>query len=178
MSERGPDPIPMDGPDAESWSAFLEEAGAVADEYRDDGWDVIDVQPGDVTPVDVPDHERFGFSVLVPDSEYDAVESFVEDESIAFETSEVFYHTAGETVFVLAVELDETAETAVVIPLYYRRPRTRELVTTALENGELPVHVRRLSVDQWVTFAHDEPSLFVPDDGDANSDTSASDEAK
>lgn len=88
--ERGPEPISMDGPDAERWSAFLEEAETIADEYRDDGWDVTAVEPGDVIPVDVSDHERFGFSVLVPDSEYDAVESLVEDAETAFDTSEVF----------------------------------------------------------------------------------------
>lgn len=158
----GERPRSMDGPVASAWKDLLADAEAIAEEYRDRGWEVLTVEPGDVAPV--TKEERFGFSVLLPDSEYDAVEDLVDRDAAGFGEAEVYRRSVGNTVFALAVELDETTETAVVVPLYYVPAETEAVLETAAEEGELLVHLRPLSIENWVTFSHDDPSLFVPGD--------------
>lgn len=157
MSGRGG--VPVDGPGGDVWEDFLADATAIAEDYREGGWEVIECRPGDVTAIESTDHDRFGFSVLVPESEYEAVEDAFAD--CEFESVEVFSHAAGGIVFVLAVERDERREVAVTVPVFYRRPDARGIFEVAEQRGTLPVHVRSLSTDRWVTFSHDEPSLFA-----------------
>lgn len=150
------------GPLASFWTDLVADAEAIEAEYREDGWEVLSVEPGDVSPVDK--EERFGLSVLLPGSEYEAVEEVVEREGISFDEAEVYRRTVGEIVFVLVVERDPTSEVAVVVPLYYSPQWPGEIVETAVEEGVLEIHLRPLSVENWVTFSHDDPSLFVPED--------------
>lgn len=170
-----------DGPGnavGEFWTDLLDDAAAIAAEYREEGWEVRTVEPGDVTPIDDADHDRFGLSVLVPGSEYDALEELVERDGISFDAAEVYRRSVGGTAFAIAVERDEASEAAVVVPLYYSSGEASAVLETALERGELRIHLRPLSIENWVTFEHDEPALFVPEDGgpdDAPSDEAADD---
>lgn len=156
------------------WKELLEDAEAIAAEYREDGWDVETLRPGDISRV--RNDERVGLSVLVPDDEYETVETLVERERTSFDAAEVYRRAVGDVVFAIAVERDEATETAVVVPLYYRPREAGEVLEAALEEGQLRLHLRPPSVENWVTFGHDEPSLFVPDrvdwsdegEGDAN----------
>ncbi|WP_255169109.1 DUF7529 family protein [Natrononativus amylolyticus] len=149
-------------PGVKLWEDLLADTDAIAEEYREAGWEVVVVQPGDVSPVQKD--ERFGFSVLVPDSEYDTVEAIVEREDVTFDAAEIYHRPMGNTTFALAVELDTDSETAVLVPLAYGLQEMKPVFETALEEGELRIHVRPLSIDTWVSFAHDDPSLFVDEE--------------
>lgn len=149
-------------PAAKLWEELLADAETIAEEYRERGWEVLSVRPGDVSPAEKD--ERFGLSVLVPDSEYDAVEAVVEREDVSFDAAEIYHRPMGNTTFALAVELDTDSETAVLVPLAYSVQEMRSVFETALEEGELSIHVRPLSIENWVSFAHDDPSLFVDEE--------------
>ena len=143
----------------ELWAELLAEADAVAAEYREDGWEVVAVEPGAVSPAEKDD--RFGLSVLLQGSEYDAVEGLVDRDGVSFDETDVYRNAAGDVMYVLAIELDTDSETAVVVPMAYSVGSLGRVLETALEEGELGVHLRPLSIERWVTFTHDEPSLFV-----------------
>lgn len=164
-SSVGPEP-----PLEDVWDDLVDDARAIAVAYRDAGWEVLSVDVADVAPVADEDRDRFGLHVFVPGEEYEAVETLVERETSSFDAAEVYRRTIGGTVFAVAVERDEGNEVAVVVPLYYSSGEASEVLETALERGELRIHLRPLSIENWVTFEHDEPALFLPDESELSDD--------
>ena len=152
-------------PDEDDWAELLEDEAEIAAEYREHGWEVTTLRPEDVTPAE--GQGQVGFDVLVPDEEYETVESLLEEEGVTVDGAEVFSRVVDDTVYALAVELDEEDGTAVVIPMYYRPSAATDVVESALEDGELSLYVRPREGDRWVTFFHEDPSPFVPEDPDS-----------
>ncbi|ELY56647.1 DUF7529 family protein [Natronolimnohabitans innermongolicus] len=144
------------------WTTLLEDAAAIADEYRDSGWDVVVLEPEAVTPVE--DEARTGFDVRVSTAEYDLVADLIDDGPVTVTAADVYYRPPdaddGRRV-ALAVERDEETETAVFVPLAYDLEESRSLFETALLDEELLVHVLTDETDGWVSFSHDDPSLFL-----------------
>ena len=152
-----------DGTETDPWNELLEDARSLAENYREAGWEAIAVSPTDVQAVDRDGHA--GLEALVTDEEYDPVATAVDREEAAFDRAEVYRRQVGERTHVLSAEVDDATEVAVVVPLSYDLEDARGVLETALETGELMVHVRPPALeDGWVSFAHDEPSLFVDDD--------------
>ncbi|WP_081661560.1 DUF7529 family protein, partial [Halopiger djelfimassiliensis] len=153
------------------WTELLEDTAEIADEYRNAGWDAVVLEPSDVSPSERAD--RFGFDVRVSDAEYGLVETLVGGDDVTFGDAEVYYRPAdGEARrFALVVERDRETETAVCLPLTYSLEEFRPVFETALPAEELLVHVRSDrdaeadetddASDRWLTFSHDDPSLFL-----------------
>jgi hypothetical protein len=157
---QGPDETVMD-----FWDEVVDDMEATAAEYRDNGWDPIEVHPGDVTALP-PDHERFGLDVLVPDNEYETISEAVESDDASFDSFEVFRASTGGTVFlVVAVEDADTGQ-VVLVPAFYAVREATDTLTAARERGELPVHLRPLSVDEAVTFEPADPEPLFPEGGE------------
>ncbi|WP_254765984.1 DUF7529 family protein [Salinilacihabitans rarus] len=185
-------------PDAvlEFWEAFVDDVAATADAYRESGWDVLELHPGDVAPqpgpldrptlggdegdgdadagadadpAPDPDVDRLGFDVLVPDDEFDALESLL-DDGFAASSYETFRAERGGAAFVLVVERDEASERAVFVPLHYRPSDTERLRRLASQRGVVHAYVRPLSRRRVVTFSHEEPDSFFGDGEDAGDD--------
>lgn len=145
------------------WTTLLEDASAIAEEYRDNGWDVIVLEPDTVAPVDR--EERIGFDVRVSAEEYDLVERVIDGGEVTITAADVYYRPPEDEDgrrIALAVERDEETETAVFIPLTYDLSESRSVFETALLDGELLLHVTTDDEsDGWVSFSHDDPSLFL-----------------
>lgn len=141
----------------EHWDEFIGDMEATAAEFRAGGWAVLELHPGDVTALS---GEQWGFDVLVPDDEFEQLESWVETGS--FDDHDV-YRAAPDLVFVLVVLKDEDAERAICCPLYYERDAIEGLRELASREGRIYTHVRRLS-EEYVHVTHEEPELFFPDD--------------
>ncbi|MDQ2052356.1 hypothetical protein RBH26_17960 [Natronolimnohabitans sp. A-GB9] len=156
-------------PADDQWDELLEDATAIAEEYRDDGWDAVVLEPERVVPVD--DETRIGFDVRVSDDEYDLVAALIEDGDVTITAADVYYRPPENETdrrIALAVERDEETETAVFVPLTYDVEASRSVFETALEGGELLAHVIPESAgdgpENWLTFSHDDPSLFLEAD--------------
>lgn len=162
----------------EEWERVLEDAAATAAEYRDAGWETLELHPGDVTPLPPawepnPDPDgRVGFDVLVPDDEFERLEAAVEDAT--FDEYEAYTARAGDVVFAVVVTSAEEAGTAVFLPLYYSIPRAEALIPRALEAGVVEASVRPLSDERRVTLTQRDPSPLFPtadgsdEDGDGD----------
>ncbi len=171
-------------PDAvlEQWEAFVDDVEATADQYRDEGWSVLELHPGDVTPqpgshdrrfdgstgggegrderqTDESDLERVGFDVLVPDDEFENLEDLV-DAGFEVTRYELYRGDGDASAFALVVELDESTQQAVLVPLYYQPSDVATLSRLADERGELETHVRPLSRRRVIAFSHREPETF------------------
>lgn len=183
-ADRRPTAIP-------EWDDLLEDAGILAKNYREEGWDVVVLEPtsvvaraGDEDRADDAAEEgadpetprsdgRVGFEVTVSEPEYDLLASLVEGDA-TFGDAEVYYRPAegGVRRFTLVVERDQASETAVCVPLTYAIDDARPLLERALAAEDLQIHVlpgagrtrddeAADEPDGWVTFAHDDPSLFL-----------------
>jgi hypothetical protein len=139
------------------WEDVIDDMEATAAEYREAGWDVVELHPGDVT---VLDDEQHGFDVLVPDDEFEQLETVVADA--AFEDTKVFHAEDDGIAFVLTVVLDSDREIAVCCPLYYDLQDVNDLREQADRAGQLDAYVRTLSNDRSITISHGDPELFFP----------------
>lgn len=154
------------------WDDVLEDMEATAQEYRDAGWKVLAIHPGDVASPDGKRGGRWGIDVLVPDDEFEELEHLMEVEEFDFDESEVYRATASGLVLLVVAILDHDTEVAILFPAYYDVNQGRTMIERAVREGQLPTHLRPLDVDNVVTFTHDDPSLFTPpesadEDGDA-----------
>ncbi len=157
LARQGADPAVLD-----AWPAMQEDVDALAAEFRDRGWDVIEIHPGDVVSLAPGEHDRWGLDVLTPDDELEAVAAAVEEA--AFDELDVYRRVEGSYVFVLVVARDAPTERAILIPAYFRRDAAAPLRGYARERGEIHVHLRPLTRTPVITFSHDEPALFFPED--------------
>ncbi|ELY46591.1 DUF7529 family protein [Natronorubrum sulfidifaciens] len=147
------------------WTELLEDATTIAEEYRENGWDAIVLEPTAISPIERAD--RLGLDVVVSSEAYDLVEALVEDGDVTITAADVYYRPperdAHERI-ALVVERDDERETAIFVPLTYNLDDSRSVFETALAEEELLVYVTAATdaeADRWVSFSHEDPSLFL-----------------
>jgi len=149
-------------PDA-LWDDLLTDTRMLAEEHREDGWDAVVLEPTDISPVD--SEERVGLDVTVSADEYDVVAGLIDDRDVTITAADVYYRPLAEEEtdqrVALAVERDDDSETAIFVPLAYDITAVRSVFETALLEEQLLVHVLADPDDSWVSFSHDDPSLFL-----------------
>ncbi len=158
MSDRPPAETPTNVQAGEGWTDVIEDMEATAAEYRDRGWETLELHPGDSVLVD--SDRRTGLDVLLPGPEYEDLEALSAAHS--FTDVEVFRAASAGTVYVLAVERDPDAEVAAFVPAYYDLASSADTVDAIRESGRLRLFCRRLN-DDTVEFVHDDPEPFLPE---------------
>lgn len=146
----------------EVWDDVIEDMEATAETYREEGWEVLAIHPGDVASPDGEQGGRWGIDVLVPGDEFDELERLTEVESFSFDESEVYRATGPGLVLLVVAILDHDTEVAVIFPAYYDVDQARSMLNRATDAGEMRTHLRPLDLENVVTFTHDDPSLFMP----------------
>jgi hypothetical protein len=174
MNGRGPTgPGGADHPLAglvDRWEAVLDDMEATATDYRENGWTVVELHPGDVTPLppamggEALDDDRVGLDVLVPDNEFEEVETAAADAT--FDSYDAYRAQAGSVVFAVVAVEATASELAVLVPLYYRAADAKEMARRALDRGRLDLFVRPLADDRRVVFGQEEPELILPESTD------------
>lgn len=146
---------------APEWEELLADATAIAEEYLENGWDAVVLEPGDVGPIEGDD--QVGLRVAVSPDEYDRVAALVGSDDVSFGSADVYYRPAdgADRRFAIAVERDERSDTAVLVPLTYSISDARSVLERALHEEELLLHVRPGSATAGIVFSHDDPSLFL-----------------
>lgn len=142
------------------WETVVEEMEETAAQYRTAGWETVELHPGDVTVVPA-DHEQFGIVAVAPDDEFDELVARVDGRS--FDSYETFRGETEEMVFLLVVVESDDGDVAVFLPAYYERTPDGEGELRGHE-GELYTRVRNLQGDEVVTFSHEDPAPFFPDE--------------
>lgn len=155
-----------DSPFEGFWRDLLEDTAATATEYEAQGWDVCSLNPGDVTPR-YDSEKPFGLGVLVPNPQFDTVDELV--NSGTFDNVEVYKSAVGPVVFLLVVERDEEREIAILIPAYYNRMTDSEFVEAVEDKEEMRFQIRALGEAHEISFAHEDCSLFLPEDDEERS---------
>jgi hypothetical protein len=150
------------------WEAVTDDMEATAEEYREAGWDVLTLHPGDVTALpatyaDGTEGDEFGLDVLVPGDEFRELESLVAEA--AFDSYEAYRALQNDTVFLVVVMQAESAGQAVVFPVYYATSEADRMIELAREAGEMHTFVRPLSNDRRVEFTQRDPASLLPPSG-------------
>lgn len=140
------------------WQAVIEDMEATAEAYRDRGWTTLELHPGDAVLVD--SDTRLGLDVLLPGPEYEDLESMAENAE--FTDVDVFRAEGSGLLYLLVVEKDPDAETAVFVPAYYDPGSAQEKLDAIREDGELRLFCRRLN-DDYVEFVHADIEPFLPE---------------
>lgn len=148
------------------WEQVVADMSALAAEYRDAGWDAHELHPGDVSTVTDEDADRRGFDLLAPDNEFDPIADAVEDGG-EFGSATVYRTMTHGVLFLLVVLENEATDTAVLLPAYYSPADQQDVVEYLRGADAVDIHVRPLDERSILTFRPDDPSLFLPDDGEA-----------
>jgi hypothetical protein len=148
------------------WDAVVADMEATVEEYREDGWDVVEVFPGDVTTLSGqhPTVDRYGLDLVVPGELASELHDHVEAPDAGFDSTSVFRAVATGIVFLVVVVEDSDRGIAVIAPAFYDSDDevAGEMIERATREGEMHLHVRDLASEHVATFTHDDPSLFFP----------------
>lgn len=146
------------------WEQVIADMAVTAAEYREQGWAVLELHPGDVAALGPDRAAHWGLELLVPDDEFRDLERWVADGADRFDACEVLRGSAGGVVFLVVATLDVESDRAVLWPAYYDSARATEMLAAAEAAGELRTHVRPLRGEPVVTVTIDDPGLVFPPD--------------
>lgn len=152
------------------WQDVMDDLEATAEEYREAGWDVVELHPGDVTPLPAGEDpetgefldDRTGLDVLLPGDEFRAVEELAEE--LEFDRFDAYTARQGDVVFAVVVMQAADADQAVAFPLYYRLDDATATLRRVWEEGEMTTYLRPLDDSSRVVFTQADPDPFVPED--------------
>jgi len=157
------------------WESVIADMEATTTEYDDEGWDTVELHPGDVTPLWMDENGEFGLDVLVPDNEFEDLEELM-DGGVSFDAFEAYRALADGLVFAVIAMEDHGSETAVLYPVYYDVQGAEEMLSDAVEAGKMYSFIRTLGEDR-IRFTHDDPSLFQPPEESETEDAEPTEEA-
>lgn len=179
---------PMTGHNSR-WEAVIDDMSATATEYRDAGWEALELHPGDIFPIPPVDgadqtglsssdgvnntstkgsiaqdssksHSRVGLDVIIPDNEFTQLIEIASART--FDECEAFRAEVGSILFVIAGIKASTTDVVVFVPLYYRANDAQRMAQRAVARGEIKLFVRPLSDDRQVVFSQSTPELLLP----------------
>jgi hypothetical protein len=131
---------------SENWEALMADTEATAEQFREEGYEVVVIHSGDVLPL----AEERALDVLAPGDEYDRLEEVMADADI---TESTVYGADEDGVrFRLLVFEDPDERVAVCCPVFFHESVQRDLGDRAREMGGLFVQVRPLSDETRVVF--------------------------
>ena len=152
-----------EGVQSEAWKRTLEDMEAIAEDRRDDGWDVVTVMAAhtDTVSRDMGDDDEFGLVHIVPNNHADRFSEAFDDEY----TEYLVYGTDVDGFMFAVVELiDPDAERSILLACRYDMAREKGMVESAREEGVLYTHVKTIDGTTLGTFEHEafEPLVSRP----------------
>lgn len=147
------------GVQTEAWKQTLEETDVIAEQRRDDGWEVVTVMAAhtDTVSRDMGDDEMFGLVHVVPDN-------YVDEFTATFDSDEFTEYLAYGTevdgfMFVVTEFIDPETKRSILLPSRYDMTLADGMVSSATDEGVLYTHVKTIDGTILGTFEHEE---FAP----------------
>lgn len=137
------------------WAELIEDCSETGSAYQSNDWEVVIVDSGDVSTIT---NEPIGLDVLAPSEQVEELESVT--QSVLFDTSHVYRADEQHIRFYMIIVESHTSNVAVIIPAFIEHSDLHELELLAAEDGHMYTHIRPLSDDTRVTFAHEDYSIF------------------
>lgn len=151
------------GASKDAWMQTIRDMESIAEQRRDDGWDVVAIPAGDTATVspDAGNDDRFGIVHVIADNHADPfTEAFERGE---FPRYEAYRNEVDGLVFLVTELLDPETETAILLAGQYELRYVSGMVEAAKEEGVLYTHVQTLDKTPLGSFRHEEFDPLVPD---------------
>ena len=157
------------------WEDTMADMEATAEQFREAGWETVELHPGAVTPLPAGEtedgyvDERTGLDVLVPGDEFTAVTEAVggidgeEGTAVSYDEYEAFRAQQNDVVFLVVAMKSSEAETTVLIPLYYDVADAAETLERVRERDEMQLFIRPLDDSERVVFTQQSPDALLPE---------------
>lgn len=152
------------------WERLVDDMAATAEDYREGGWTVLEVHPGDIAAIGPGRTDRWGLELLVPDDEFRELERWTGGAAHGFDSCEVLRGAAGGLEYLVIAVLDDETQRVLLFPAYYDTSLAAEMLEAAHSAGELPTHLRPLTGEPVVTITIDDLDLVLPEDWSAPAD--------
>ncbi|MFB6254354.1 MAG: hypothetical protein ABEI06_07085, partial [Halobacteriaceae archaeon] len=125
-------------------------------------WEVIELHPGDISPIAPDEQNGPGFDIILPNDEFTTFEDYIEE--YGFDSIEAFRGGSSEFVYLLLAIKDSTSQNIVLVPAYYQvDEEIRDLFDHAINTGKIDLVLRQLTGEQ-IVITQQEPQLLAPEE--------------
>lgn len=164
--EDPPDPRDVNRRDPEgihsdAWKGTLEDMETIADERREDGWEVVTALAAhtDTVSIDMGEDDEFGLVHILPNNHAEPFADLYDPDAF---TEYLAYGTNVESFMYVVTELiDPDAERSILIASRYNVAFARGLVPSAEQEGYLPTRYKTIDGTVIGTFEHEEYGPLV-----------------
>jgi hypothetical protein len=142
------------------WSEIIDDIEQLRQEYEEAGWETAALHPGDVAAGDVTD-EGVGFSLVVPESEFEALERLVSDGDPTYDEFEA-YRAPADDLDVYVVVLKSTASRrSILLPLFYDSTNETKIADSIQSNSSIHIEITMIGSDSKYIFTIEESRIFA-----------------
>lgn len=146
-----------------AWEDTIADMKAIAEEWREEGYEVTDIISVDAGPIgrDSSDEDgEYGMEFVIPDDDADAfVEAF---EAGEYGQYDVYRGEVEADAFIVEELVDHDVERVILLAGAYHLRDTQMAAWAAREEGEMFTFVRTLDKTRLGTFRHDGYRKFFP----------------
>lgn len=140
----------------EAWSRTLEEMELIAEDRRKDGWSVTTIMTPHTDGVskDMGDHDRFGLMHIIPNN---YIDDFLDAYDGDAYTDYLFYTNEVDSFVYGVIELiDPEHERSILIAFRYDMIFAGGMVGSAMEEGRLYSHIKRIDGEILASIPYEE----------------------
>ena len=149
-----------------------EDMEAIAEERREEGWEVVSMPAVHTSPVSRDmgeDPERFGLVHIIPDNYADEFADAYDRGS--FPEYLAYRNQIENSAFLVTEFIDPDSETVILVASRYDLRHAEAMIRSAIDEGELHTHVRTLDGTELGSFRHEEFGALVPTPEDYDDDS-------
>lgn len=152
------------GAQTAAWQQTLEDMESIAEQRREEGWDVETFTTAHTGPISRDmndDPDRFGLVTVLPDN-------YAEDFRTIYEENDLdqyqVYSSEVEGFMYLVIEvLDFDAKTSLMLALRYDLVLAKGMIASAYDEGALFTYVQQIDGTEIGVFQHDEFEPMLPE---------------
>ncbi|MCU4743150.1 hypothetical protein OB955_05835 [Halobacteria archaeon AArc-m2/3/4] len=148
----------------EAWSQTNEDMNVIADQRREEGWNVVSMPAVHTSPVskDQGDDDTFGLVHVIPDNHTEAFsEAFDRGE---FHQYEAYRNEVDGFVYLVTELIDPDSETIVLIASQYDLQLSRGMIESAVDEDALYTHAKTINGTTLGSVRHEKFDPLIPGD--------------
>ncbi|WP_136602744.1 DUF7529 family protein [Salinigranum halophilum] len=141
------------------WNEITDEIAQLRQEYESSGWETVVLHPGDVTAGTVTDGGP-GFQLVVPDSEFNALEDLVGEREASFDEFEVYHAPTDDLTFYIVVLRAASLQRAVFLPVFYDPTNNIEITNSVNHNLSISIEITVIGENKLYKFLIEDSEVF------------------
>lgn len=152
---------PQAPPEKQAWKATNEDMEAIAEERREEGWDVISMPSLHVNPMNREDEgdELSGLSFIIPNNHADDFEEAYENGD--FPEYLVYRREVKKSAFLVLELIDPDSDTIILVAGRYDIQQARNAIPAIVEQGEIAVVMQTIDGTQFASLRFDDYGAFI-----------------